>query len=85
MRLALGTFRMSPSPTEPILTHEDDCWFVTVISPRGHQQKYECATELQAQNLAALFRAPPRVIPVKQEVKTSPVRFPWLSRGGRAV
>ncbi len=46
---------MSPAKSEarPVITNENGTWVVRIERPGGKLQEYRCATEAQAQQLAA--------------------------------
>jgi hypothetical protein len=67
---------------EPTLSQENGGWVVTLVGASGQMQRYECATEVQAQNLVKLLRTPARPPrEARAEAKPPPPRrFSWLPR-----
>lgn len=47
----------------PVVTKESDIWVLRLLMPSGKVQEYRCATEGQAQALAALLSRPPDAVP----------------------
>lgn len=65
--------------SEPIVTKEDNCWIVTLMSSGGGCQRYECATHDMAEHLVALLRQPPRPRPGRSHEQEE-VRKRWTRR-----
>jgi hypothetical protein len=69
------------SSSSPAIANENGSWSVTVINAGGRTQRYECATEEQAQTFASLFLAPDRRHAAKRsDDKRSPRWRGWLQR-----
>ncbi len=44
---------------------EQGSWFVTVVTPSGPMQRYQCGSERQALALVHVFAVPPRPAPAR--------------------